>query len=194
MKDSSKRVLGAIIVLVMFFSIAGSALFYTQVQQTPPEQPKIELQQITERQLTDQERLLILQSGGVIVEYTYKELNYTKKTEIEDFVIQKTEGKAILSEYKSEEDKLNFIGIDKSNPRAAEVRNMELANSSTLFNNFCDLVLTQQTPLACSLRSLKITGETQPSPTNPTVQNSTQNQTEQNTTQNATNSTKNATI
>ncbi|MBI4163958.1 MAG: hypothetical protein HY512_03780 [Candidatus Aenigmarchaeota archaeon] len=186
MKDSSKRVVGAIIVLVMFFSIAGSALFYTQVQQTPAEQPKIELQQITERQLTNQERLLILQSGGVIIEYTYKDLNYTKKTEIENFVIQKTEGKAILSEYKSEEEKLNFIGIDKSNPRAAEVRDMVSANTSTLFNNFCDLVLAQPAPLDCSLRTLKITGGTQPSPTSSAVQNSTQNQTAQNATQNAT--------
>ncbi|HLD57944.1 MAG TPA: hypothetical protein VJA47_06555 [archaeon] len=191
MKEGSKRALGAIIVLIMLFSIAGSALFYTQTQQPEQEQPKTEIQQITERALTADERLFILRAGGVVVEYTYKDLNYTRKTEIEDFILKKTEGKAILSEYKSEEDKLEMIGIDQTNPRAAEVRNMKEADSSALFDNFCQLVLAQPKPLDCTLKGLNIGG--QPSPTtNTSVQNQTQTAS-QNSTQNNTQPTSNAT-
>ncbi len=178
MKDSSKRAAGVIIVLIMFFSVAGTALFYTQnTQPNQQDQPKVEIQQITERALTNEERNLILRSGGVIVDYAYKQLDYPRKTEIEDFILKKTEGKAILSEYKSEEDKLDMIGIDQNNPRAAEIRNLKDANSTALFENFCDLVLAPPKPLACTLKGLNI-GGTQPSPTsNTSVQNSTANQT-----------------
>ncbi len=156
MKDSSKRAVGVILVLIMFFSLAGAALFSTTDQTQPQEKPKTEIQQITERPLTDQERLVILRAGGVIVEYSYKELNYTKKTEIEDFIIKRTDGKAILSEYKSEDDKFNMIGIDQSNPRAAVVKNLKDANMSAIFDNFCKLVLTEPRPLDCTLKGLNI--------------------------------------
>ncbi len=70
----TKRAMGLFIALLMFFSIAGSALYYvgTSPQQNQDDnQPKIEIKPITFGELPTEHKQAVIGSGRILFEYFY---------------------------------------------------------------------------------------------------------------------------
>src|SRR3989344_1413307 len=73
-KTGTKRALGLIIVIIMFFSIIGSAIFYigdSQQTQQPQDQNVVQIPIVNENELTQDKKVFVLRTGRVLLEYFY---------------------------------------------------------------------------------------------------------------------------
>ncbi|MBI2151764.1 hypothetical protein HYU21_03515, partial [Candidatus Woesearchaeota archaeon] len=106
------KVVGLVIILIMFLSVLASGVFYQNPQQAK-NQDTLSIPQdgVFDRELQNWERDILLSNGISVFEYSYSECNQDcvqKIADLRSFVL--LSGAAVLSVYQSDGDVMQFIG------------------------------------------------------------------------------------
>lgn len=145
--DQGAKFIGLFIVAIMVFSMGGFALFSAAPIQNTNKVPDFPL--IINRTLTDEERLLILQTGRSLIEFSQGPdciecADY--KITLEMFT-KVQNGFVILEEFEGNETSIWIIGGG-----SGDIKNIETVTEESLLAALCEVAATK--PKDCLLREI----------------------------------------
>jgi hypothetical protein len=142
----SQRIFAIVVGVLMLTSVAGFAIM--NVYQGPQ---KVEIPTIIEKPLTPQERVNVLQTGRVLVEYLYPEgcATCTEKIAFYQSFANTYKNYAVLeiAEVPANETLDRIIGMNGDTKELAEV-----STSDTFMQTFCSVAISQ--PKECLMMEL----------------------------------------
>lgn len=140
----SQRFFAIFVAIIMILSAAGWALVYVK-----PQQPEQQIETIYDRFLSPQERIMILSSGRVLIEYFYQAdcSDCLKKKEFYESFVNKFKDFAVLEVVEQANETVDqMIGLGGNIEPLANV------SQSKFMSVFCELTIKQ--PRECLLEGI----------------------------------------
>ena len=142
----SERLFAIVVGFLMLSSLAGFAM--TNIYQEPP---KVEIPAVIEKVMDPQERVQVLQTGKVLIEYLYPEncVDCTEKKALYQSFVNQFSNYAVLEivEVPANQTMDHIIGMNGDTIELGSV-----SDASTLMNIFCSVAILQ--PKECLMMEI----------------------------------------